>query len=136
MGDEFYAIIKLVSGEEILSLVCPDENNGDSLLILQNPITMKMLETPHGIRIKVKSWMELSDDDFFIIRQDKIITMTETKDKRIIEIYNSYIEDEEYSTEEPIGKIKLSKKMGYLSTVEEARKTLENIFNLEDTKES
>ena len=52
MGDEFYAIIKLVSGEEILSLVCPDENDGDAVLILQNPITMKMLETPHGIHVK------------------------------------------------------------------------------------
>jgi hypothetical protein len=136
MGDEFYAIIKLVSGEEILSLVCPDENNGDLVLILQNPIIMKMIESPRGIHIKVKSWIELSDDNFFIIRPDKIITMTETRDKKIIEIYNNYIEEEEYSTEEPTDKIKLSKKMGYLSTVKEARKTLENIFNLKDTKES
>ena len=28
MGDEFYAIIKLISGEEILSLICVDENEG------------------------------------------------------------------------------------------------------------
>ena len=28
MGEEFYAIIKLVSGEEILSLVMVDENDG------------------------------------------------------------------------------------------------------------
>jgi hypothetical protein len=111
MGDEFYAIIKLVSGEEILSLVCPDENNGDLVLILQNPIIMKMIESPRGIHIKVKSWIELSDDNFFIIRPDKIITMTETRDKKIIEIYNNYIEEEEYSTEEPTDKIKLSKKM-------------------------
>jgi len=91
MGDEFYAIIKLVSGEEILSLVCPDENDGDAVLILQNPITMKMLETPHGIHVKVKSWMELASDNFFIIRPDKILTMTETHDKRMIEIYTNYL---------------------------------------------
>ena len=136
MEQEFYSIIKLVSGEEILSLVCPDENDGDPVLILQNPITMKMIETPHGIHIKVKSWMELSNDDFFIIRHDKIITMTETKDQRLIEIYNNYIEDEEISTEEPTGKIKPSKQMGYISSVEEARKSLENLYNLKDTKES
>ena len=133
MEQEFYSIIKLVSGEEILSLVCPDENDGDVVLILQNPITMKMIETPHGIYIKVKFWMELSNDDFFIIRHDKIITMTEIKDQRLIEIYNSYIEDEEISTEEPRGKIKLSKQMGYISSVEEARKSLENLYNLKDT---
>ena len=41
MEKEFYSIIKLVSGEEILSLVCPDENDGDPVLILQNPIKIK-----------------------------------------------------------------------------------------------
>ena len=40
------------------------------------------------------------------------------------------------SNEKPKGIVKPSRKMGYLSTVEEARKTLENIFKLEDTKES
>ena len=57
MGDEFYAIIKLVSGEEILSLVVVDENDGDPLLVMQNPITMKVLHSSHGMHIKVKSWM-------------------------------------------------------------------------------
>ena len=145
MGDEFYAIIKLVSGEEILSLVSVDENDGDPLIVMQNPITMKLLHSPHGMHVKVKSWMELASDDFFIIRSDKILTMTETHDKRMIEIYTNYIEDEDdmdiyspqsSSNENPSGKIIPSRKMGYLSTVEEARKTLENIFKLEDTKES
>ena len=89
--------------------------------------------------------MELASDDFFIIRPDKILTMTETHDKRMIEIYTNYIEDEDdmdiyspksSSNEKSSSKITPSRKMGYLSTVEEARKTLENIFKLEDTKES
>jgi hypothetical protein len=131
MEEEFYSIIKLTSGEEIMSLVSIDENDGDPLVVLQNPITMRMIETPHGIHIKVKSWMELSSDDFFIIRPDKIITMTETKDDRLIEVYNSYIEDDdmfEVSTSSS-GKIKPSRKMGYLSSVKDARKKLEDIFN-------
>ena len=131
MEEEFYSIIKLTSGEEIMSLVSIDENDGDPLVVLQNPITMRMIETPHGIHIKVKSWMELSSDDFFIIRPDKIITMTETKDDRLIDVYNSYIEDDdmfEVSTSSS-GKIKPSRKMGYLSSVKDARKKLEDIFN-------
>lgn len=145
MGDEFYAIIKLVSGEEILSLVSVDENDGDPLVVMQNPITMKLLHSRNGMHVKVKSWMELASDDFFIVRPDKILTMTETHDERMIEIYTNYIEDEDdmdiynpqsSSNEKPSGKIIPSRKMGYLSTVEEARKTLENIFKLEDTKES
>jgi hypothetical protein len=132
MEEEFYSIIKLTSGEEIMSLVSIDENDGDPLVVLQNPITMRMIETPHGIHIKVKSWMELSSDDFFIIRPDKIITMTETKDDRLIEVYNSYIEDDdmfEVSKSSSSGKIKPSRKMGYLSSVKDARKKLEDIFN-------
>jgi hypothetical protein len=69
--------------------------------------------------------------------------MTETKDERLIEIYNNYLKDEDDidiynpspSNEKSSSKITPSRKMGYLSTVEEARKTLENIFKLEDTRE-
>ena len=75
MGDEFYAIIKLISGEEVLSLVSIDENDGDPLIVMQNPITMKVLHSAHGMHIKVKSWMEMASDDFFIVKPDIIITL-------------------------------------------------------------
>ena len=138
MGDEFYAIIKLVSGEELMSLVMIDENDGDPVIVLQNPITMKMVTSSQGSFVKVKPWIEMSDDDFFIIKLDKIITMTETKDKKIIEIYNNYImESNEYetnNTSEMTGKVKPSQKMGYLSSVKDARDTLEKIFNNTDNQ--
>ena len=141
MGDEFHAIIKMISGEEVLSLVMVDENDGDPILILQNPVIVKMLENRGGSYIKVKPWIELSNDDFFIVRQDKIITMTETTDKKLINIYTQYItdsSDEDIDEFSQYGKVKPSEKMGYISTVKEARKKLENIFKLEveDTKES
>jgi len=146
MGDEFYAIIKLISGEEVLSLVSIDENDGDPLIVMQNPITMKVLHSSHGMHIKVKSWMEMASDDFFIVKPDKMITITETKDERLIEIYNNYLEDEDTidtyhnpmdsETQKTSGKVKPSQKMGYITTVEEARKHLEDLYNLKDTKES
>ena len=43
MGEEFYAVIKLVTGEEIFSLVMVDDNEGDTIVILQNPIIIKMV---------------------------------------------------------------------------------------------
>ena len=129
MGEEFYAIIKLVSGEEILSLVLIDDNDGDPVLVLQNPVTMKTYNNQHGIYLKVKLWMEMSDDDFFIVKLDRIITMTETQDKRILDIYNNYIEDDDsINVYNPSGQVKPSSKMGYLSSVEDARKKLERIF--------
>lgn len=77
----------------------------------------------------------MSSDDFFMIKLDKIITMTETKDERLIHIYNNYIEDDDtVDVYNPSGKVKPSTKMGYVSSVEDARKKLERIFK--DLKES
>jgi hypothetical protein len=135
MGEEFYAIIKLVSGEEILSLVMVDENDGDPVIVLQNPVTMKAFHNQHGMHLKVKPWIEMSNDDFFMIKLDKIITMTETKDQRLIDIYTNYIEDDDtIDVYNPSGKVKPSSKMGYISSVKDARKKLENLFK--DIKES
>jgi hypothetical protein len=131
MGEEFYAIIKLISGEEILSLVSVDENDGDPLIILQNPVIMKMIHSSTGSYIKVKPWMELSDDDIFIIRLDRVITMTETKDPKVIQVYDSYIndgDDDSIELYKPTGQVKVSNKMGYVASVEDARKNLERIF--------
>jgi len=140
MGDEFYAIIKLTSGEEILSLISIDENDGDPLIVMQNPITMKILHSSQGMHIKVKSWIEMSTDDFFIVRPDKVITMTETKDERLINVYTNYLEDSEEDSIDTYhnksGKVKPSQDMGYVSSVEEARKQLENLYKLKDNKES
>ena len=40
MGDEFHAVLKLITGEEIFSLVSVDENDGDSIIMLSNPVTV------------------------------------------------------------------------------------------------
>lgn len=129
MEEEFYCILKLISGEEIFSLVMVDENDGDPVIVLQNPVVMKTFQNHQGTHLKVKPWIEMSSDDFFIIKLDKVITMTESKDEKLIEIYNSYIIDDNSMTfSSSSGQIKPSPKMGYLSSVEDARKTLENIF--------
>ena len=138
MGEEFYSVIKLLTGEELFSLVSIDENDGDPLLVMQNPVTMKMSRSSRGISIRIKPWLDIPDDDFFIIRLDKIITMTEVKDESMIELYNSYLEED--STEDISNlsshQTKITNKMGYVSTVEEAREMLENLYKLKDNKES
>jgi hypothetical protein len=141
MGDEFYSIIKMVSGEEVFSLIYIDDNGGDPIIVLQNPIVINMIENKHGAFIKVKPWIELSDEDFIFVKPDKIITMTETKDNKLIKIYDQYITDsseEEDEMPSQYGKVKPNKNMGYLTSVKKARKDLENIFKLEveDTKET
>jgi hypothetical protein len=95
---------------------------------------MKFHSGPTNTYIKVKPWIELADDDFFMIKLDKVITMTETKDERLIKVYDEYISDDSIEVYKPSGEVKVSNKMGYISSVEDARKKLEHLFK--DTKES
>ena len=136
MGDEFYAIIKLVSGEEIFSMVCSDTNEDDPVLLLHHPVIMNMIQSNKTSFIKVTPWMEMTDDDMFAVKLDKIITMTETNDKKLIQVYKNYIKDINNEDDKNTldmykcgGKVNISNKMGYISSVEEARNSLEKIFN-------
>jgi hypothetical protein len=128
MGEEFYCLLKLISGEEILSVVSVDDNDGDPIIILQNPVIIKMINSGSKTLVKIKNWIEISDEDMYIIKLDKVITMSEVNDKNIINLYNDYLSDESIDHYAPGGKVGISSDMGYLSSVEEARKRLENIF--------
>ena len=131
MGEEFIAIIKLISGEEILASVCIDETGEESIIVAHTPVTMKMIS--NGMYVKIKPWMELADDDMFVFRTDKIITMSEVKDQKVIKLYERYVEE---SNEEDdmtkllpsSGEVKPDEKMGYISSVEDARKSLEEVW--------
>ena len=135
MGEEFYSVIKLISGEEIFALVSIDDNQGDGdpIIILQNPLVMNMVNSQKGSFIKVKRWIELSSEDIFMMRFDRILTMSECRDEKLIAIYDNYIEDGE---EELIdiyrssGRVKLTNKMGYVSSVEDARKKFEELYKI------
>ncbi len=140
MGEEFYSILKLMSGEEVFSLISVDENNGSPVIILQNPLVMKMMNSPRGSFIKVRKWIELSNDDMYVMNYEKILTMTECKDKKLIGIYNNFINESDSDNDNfcMTGKeVKITDKMGYISTVEDARKRFEVLFKInQEPKES
>ena len=127
MGEEFHAALKLITGEEIFALVSVDENDGDSIIMLSNPVIMKMMQSPAGQYVKVKPWLELPDQDLFLIKYDKIVTMSEVTDKQMIKFYTRYLNEDDIDIEID-GKVSLTDKMGLLTTVEDARQSLENIF--------
>ena len=135
MGEEFHAVLKLVTGEEIFALVSVDENDGDPILLLMNPVVMKVMRNHVGQYVKVKPWMEIPTDDLYVIKYDKIITMTEVKEEQTIEFYNRYLNEDDVDFDDD-GRTKISDKMGYISTVDDARDMLENLYKLKDNKES
>jgi hypothetical protein len=129
MEEEFYSILKLVSGEEIFSLISVDKNDGDPIIILQRPVIMKTVTNSNEISyIKIKPWMEISDDDIFFIKLDKVITMTESKDTKLIQLYEYYLNDDSIEVYKPGGQVSLDSEMGYIDTVKDARKKLEDLF--------
>ena len=70
----------------------------------------------------------------FMIRLDKVITMIEAKDQKLIDVYNNYNEDTD-EDESLGGSVMPTPKMGYLSSVKNARKDLEDLFkkDIKDT---
>ena len=134
MGEEFYSVIKLISGEEIFALVSIDNDQENPVVILQNPLVMKMMNSPKGSYIKVNRWIELSSDDIFIMRLDRILTMSESNDAKLIAIYDNFIEDEQdektIDVFQPNGEVEITNTMGYISSVENARHKFEELFNI------
>tara|TARA_Y100000739_G_C20257701_1_gene306240 strand:- start:49 stop:450 length:402 start_codon:yes stop_codon:yes gene_type:complete len=129
MEDEFYGVIKLITGEEIFGLVSIDENDGDPVIMLQSPVIMKVFNNPTGQYVKIKPWLEIPEEDIFLLKYDKIITMTEVKNEQMIQFYDRYLSDDDFDFEMD-GRVNLSDHMGLLSTVEDARKKLEDIYKL------
>ena len=129
MGEEFHGVIKLITGEEIFAMISIDENDGDPIIMLQSPVVMKVLSNGTGQYVKVKPWLELPNDDIFLIKYDKIITMTEVSDKQMINFYERYLNDDDPDMELD-GRVKLNTNLGFVSTVDDARKKLEDIYKL------
>lgn len=123
MEDEFYASIKLISGEEIFSLVCVSEEEEDTFLLLDNPVIITPMTSKSNriIGYKITPWMLIPDDELYIISIDNVMTMTEIKTREIIRVYNKYRNNTSRTT--------LDKNMGFISKVDDARKLLEKIYN-------
>jgi hypothetical protein len=126
MEEDFYAIIKLISGEEILSKVCPCDEDDRIMLILDNPITMESVTIRQlGIStIKVSPWLKFADDSMFIMDMEKVITMTEINDEDLIKMHQKFVRERNKKS----NKSELTSKMGYLSSIADARISLEKLY--------
>ena len=123
MEQEFYASVKLVSGEEIFAVVCPTYEEDRTLLMLENPVIIDPMVSKNAgiVGYKVKPWMKIPEDSIYIIDMNKVITMTEIDDDQIIGIYKKYLNDS--------SQVNLEKSMGFISKVDDARKVLEKLYN-------
>jgi len=118
---EFLAAIKLVSGEELLSMVTSVHDENGDYLIVENPIEVEEVILPNKqAGAKVQPWMKFSREDQFVIPKDKVITIVEVA------------EDVEVFYHMSLRKLNtdfITDAKGKISTVDEARIKLNKIFN-------
>ena len=124
--DEFYASLKLTSGEEILALVMVDNHGVPENLVVSNPVVCQEIRSsgtniPMGY--KFEPWMKLTDDDTFIISLEKIITISQINSNELIDTYNDLVKHGFKATNPD-----LTKDMGYISSVSKARDILEKLY--------
>ena len=126
MEDDFYATIKLRSGEEIFSKVAASEEEDRTMLILSNPITINEIKSRGGtVGYKLEPWLKTTSDDMFIIRLEDVLTMSESDDIEMIMMYQDYIRRADKNKN---NEADLSRDMGYLGTVNHTKELLEKIF--------
>jgi len=127
--EDFYATIKLKSGEEIFAKVAASEEEDRTILIITNPVVVNEIKSRIGIvGYKIEPWLKTTNEDMFMLKLDDVMTMSESSDIDMIVMYQSYVRD---SHSDKSGQPKLSKKMGFISTVNDAKEILEKIYKME-----
>ena len=117
---EFLAAIKLVSGEEILSMVTSVHDENGDYLIVENPIEVEEVILPNKqAGAKVQPWMKFSREEQFVIPKEHIITIVEVTEEVAIFYHMSL---------RKLNNDFITAAKGKISTVDEARIKLDKIF--------
>ena len=126
MEEDFYATVKLKSGEEIFAKVAASEEKERTMLIISNPIIVEELKGKRGVvGYKIEPWLKTTSDDMFIVKLDDVLTLSESSDIEMIMMYQDYVRSADRDNKDQPN---ISRKMGYLGTVNDTKELLEKIF--------
>ena len=108
----------------------PSEENGRTVLIISDPVeieTVSMDGRHEGLRMM--PWLRsMPSEGIIIIPMDKVITEVEAReDSEVVAYYQRFIMTNLAGGSSE--KIKVTKKMGYVISVEKARESLEKLFD-------
>ena len=130
MEEEFYATIKLVSGEELVSKVCylTEENK----VMLERPLMVQNSKQKKGNMevsgFALKEWISATFDNMFVINRNHVLTMVEIEGE-IVDFYEKTLLRMETGKSLAGKGNKLPRGSGYLGSVKEMKKSLEDLFN-------
>ena len=125
--DDFYATIKFKSGEEIFAKIAASEEIDRTMLLVSNPITVEEVKMRgKAFGYKFEPWLKTSKEDMFIIDLDNVLTLSESSDMEMICYYQDFVKRVHKDTH-----TKLDRSMGHLGSVNDAKKSLEELFKLD-----
>ncbi len=129
MGEEFFATVKLITGEEIVSKVVYLED--EDKVMLENPLQVDQAKQRKGALeisgFSFREWVCATFDKMFIINRDHIITVSEIEGP-IVDFYKETLLRMENGKSLNGKGGKLPRGSGYLGSVTDMKKSLENIF--------
>ena len=130
--DDFYATIKFKSGEEIFAKVAASEEIDRTILLVSNPIMVNEVQGKKGVMgYRIEPWLKTTKEDMFMIDLKEVLTMSESSDVEMITMYQRWLRDtSKVKNDEP----KLSRKMGYIANVNDAKDILEKLYKLKESK--
>ena len=126
--DDFYATLKLKSGEEIFCKVASTEEETEIMLLVSHPIIVHEVKGRVGIvGYKIEPWLKTTTEDMFLINMNDVLTMSESNDIEMITMHQNYIKNNSLSSDGS-SKYKLDRKMGYIANIKDAKSILEKIY--------
>ena len=124
MEEDFYATLKLKTGEEVFALVIASEEENRTMLVVHNPVIITAIKAKDSVvGYRLEPWLKTTREDMFVINMDNIITLSESMDDEMILMHQNFARETGN-----ISKSKMNRKMGYLSNVKDAKKILEKIY--------
>ena len=124
--DDFYATLKLKTGEELFAKVAASEEDDRTMLIVSNPIIVDETKSKMGIvGYKVEPWLKTTTEDMFIINMNDVLTLSESSDIEMIMMYQDYIRSSDKTTP---NESKINRRMGRIGNVNDVKELLEKIY--------
>lgn len=129
--NQFFASIKLTTGEEILGLI----QIQDEGILIENPLIIEdmsifddVLEAVSSKGLKLSKWIKSSIENIFFIKNENIITIAELKDP-VLTSYKRAAIDIAIGSENLHKQHRRKKYGGHHSKVKDARIKFEKLFN-------
>lgn len=135
--EEFYGVVKLITGEDVIGKMIATEDSdvtNKTFIYVQDPVEARIhnLKEDHKEKKIVKGisfikWMTLSDEDFFIIPEEHIVSVGSLS-QEITYYYKNWLNEQDPNYKSDTSQVEVNEDMGRVTTLKEAKNRLERIF--------